>query len=217
MDLAPAAGRHQRPPALRLGDMLLHELESHPEYAWIIRDPGLLRRLSCARIRCCWRKPISAAPSTLRETCTPALGLKAHFGEVFALLARQINPVARRTAAARVRPGRTARESGLARRTSLLPSPFASNRSGPRSPFTTMSNAFVDSGSMPRGSTHVAISRRRMTRVSRLSATSWSTSAASCACSEANACSTSAAAGAQALVCWAVQENMASVRTASRS
>ena len=35
----------ERPPALRLGDMLLHELESHPEYTLIIRDPGLLRRL----------------------------------------------------------------------------------------------------------------------------------------------------------------------------
>lgn len=64
----------ERPPALRLGDMLLHELESHPEYTLIIRDPGLLRRLVLRRIRCCWRKPISAAPSTLRETCTPRSG-----------------------------------------------------------------------------------------------------------------------------------------------
>ena len=35
----------ERPPALRLGAAILHELESHPEYTLVIRDPGLLRRL----------------------------------------------------------------------------------------------------------------------------------------------------------------------------
>ena len=35
----------ERPPALRLGDAILHELETHPEYTLVIRDPGLLRRL----------------------------------------------------------------------------------------------------------------------------------------------------------------------------
>ena len=33
----------ERPPALRLGDAILHELETHPEYTLVIRDPGLLR------------------------------------------------------------------------------------------------------------------------------------------------------------------------------
>ena len=35
----------ERPPGLRLGDAILHELEAHPEYTLVIRDPGLLRRL----------------------------------------------------------------------------------------------------------------------------------------------------------------------------
>ncbi|MGA4814872.1 hypothetical protein ACPA9J_03690 [Pseudomonas aeruginosa] len=44
-DLAPVAGRHRAPAGVASGRYALHELESHPEYTLIIRDPGLLRRL----------------------------------------------------------------------------------------------------------------------------------------------------------------------------
>ncbi|HGE2084770.1 SAM-dependent methyltransferase [Pseudomonas aeruginosa] len=69
----------ERPPALRLGDMLLHELESHPEYTLIIRDPGLLRRLVLRP------DPLLLAEAYFRGTIDierdlyTALGLKAHF------------------------------------------------------------------------------------------------------------------------------------------
>lgn len=207
----------ERPPALRLGDMLLHELESHPEYTLIIRDPGLLRRLVLRP------DPLLLAEAYFRGTIDiegdlyTALGLKAHF-ERFSLSWRDKLALLRDALLLRVsdqdglKPSRSL-ASRVARRFSHRHSRQTDQAA--ISFHYDVSNAFYGLWLDARGSTHVAISRRRMTRWTRLSATSWSTSAASCACSEANACSTSAAAGARS--CAGRQENMASVRTASRS
>lgn len=72
----------ERPPALRLGDALLHELEAHPEYTLVIRDPALLRRLVLRP------DPILLADAYFRGVIDiegdlySALGLKNHFEAV---------------------------------------------------------------------------------------------------------------------------------------
>lgn len=72
----------ERPPALRLGDALLHELESDPEYTLVIRDPALLRRLVLRP------DPMLLADAYFRGVIDvegdlySALGLKAHFQAV---------------------------------------------------------------------------------------------------------------------------------------
>lgn len=72
----------ERPPALRLGDALLHELEAHPEYTLVIRDLTLLRRLVLRP------DPLLLADAYFRGVIDvegdlySALGLKAHFEAV---------------------------------------------------------------------------------------------------------------------------------------
>lgn len=72
----------ERPPALRLGDALLHELEAHPEYTLVIREPALLRRLVLRP------DPILLADAYFRGVIDiegdlySALGLKNHFEAV---------------------------------------------------------------------------------------------------------------------------------------
>lgn len=72
----------ERPPALRLGDAILHELEGHPEYTLVIRDPGLLRRLVLRP------DPLLLADAYFRGVIDvegdlySALALKAHFEAV---------------------------------------------------------------------------------------------------------------------------------------
>ena len=72
----------ERPPALRLGAAILHELESHPEYTLVIRDPGLLRRLVLRP------DPLLLADAYFRGVIDvegdlySALSLKAHFETV---------------------------------------------------------------------------------------------------------------------------------------
>lgn len=72
----------ERPPALRLGDAILHEFEAHPEYTLVIRDPGLLRRLVLRP------DPLLLADAYFRGVIDvegdlySALGLKAHFETV---------------------------------------------------------------------------------------------------------------------------------------
>ena len=72
----------ERPPALRLGDALLHELESHPEYTLVIRDAAVLRRLVLRP------DPLLLADAYFRGAIDvegdlySALGLKAHFETV---------------------------------------------------------------------------------------------------------------------------------------
>ncbi len=69
----------ERQPALRLGDLLLHEFESHPDYTLVIRDPGLLRSLVLRP------DPLLLAEAYFRGTIDiegdlyTALGLKKHF------------------------------------------------------------------------------------------------------------------------------------------
>lgn len=69
----------ERPPALRLGDMLLHELESHPEYTLIIRDPGLLRRLVLRPDPLLLAEAYFRGAIDIEGDLYTALGLKAHF------------------------------------------------------------------------------------------------------------------------------------------
>ena len=72
----------ERPPGLRLGDAILHELEAHPEYTLVIRDPGLLRRLVLRP------DPLLLADAYFRGVIDvegdlySALALKAHFETV---------------------------------------------------------------------------------------------------------------------------------------
>lgn len=72
----------ERPPALRLGDSLLHELGSHPEYTLVIRDLALLRRLVLRP------DPLLLVDAYFRGVVDvegdlySALGLKAHFETV---------------------------------------------------------------------------------------------------------------------------------------
>jgi cyclopropane-fatty-acyl-phospholipid synthase len=72
----------ERPPALRLGDALLHELEPHPEYTLVIRNPALLRRLVLRP------DPLLLADAYFRGVIDVegdlycALGLKTHFETV---------------------------------------------------------------------------------------------------------------------------------------
>jgi cyclopropane-fatty-acyl-phospholipid synthase len=72
----------ERPPALRIGEALLHEIEAHPEYTLVIRDPGLLRRLVLRP------DPLLLADAYFRGVIDvegnlySALGLKAHFETV---------------------------------------------------------------------------------------------------------------------------------------
>lgn len=69
----------ERPPALRLGDALLHEFESHPAYTLVIRNPALLRRLVLRP------DPLLLADAYFRGLIDvegdlySALGLKSHF------------------------------------------------------------------------------------------------------------------------------------------
>lgn len=60
----------ERPPALKLGDALLHELESHPDCTLVISDPALLRRLVLRPDPLLLADAYFRGVTTSRATCT---------------------------------------------------------------------------------------------------------------------------------------------------